>query len=294
MGAYGYLAYTVCACLAMLGGISFQIFILVNPVCWTHDWASSCWHGPAAWFVAHVVRKGSAVLQSKGRRTCPGLRHPAPQSCSLAAVQVPHHCCSQLKLLQSAVVRTMLLAAHPAPVQANAAAAAHGRRPLSSARASHNPKLCVPCRGSCLASSGGHLRTSLAGLQLQWQAQVGATLPAAPVCIPCCGSSSASASVDTIQALPSGPKCSFRGFYMLLTDRPRGPDQHLLQRSQFAKIKAHAVEPSTCSERGRGCRGKAWGVRMDLRTRRVIPAKVELPSLLQVGRSALALLAAPQ
>ena len=81
---------------------------------------------------------------------------------------------------------------------------------------------------------------------------------------------------------------------MLLTDRPRGPDQHLLQRSQFAKIKAHAVEPSTCSERGRGCRGKAWGVRMDLRTRRVIPAKVELPSLLQVGRSALALLAAPQ
>ena len=45
--------------------------------------------------------------------------------------------------------------------------------------------------------------------------------------------------------LSSGPMCRVYGLCMLLTDGPRGPDQRLLQRSQFAKIKAHVVESST-------------------------------------------------
>ena len=114
-------------------------------------------------------------------------------------------------LLQSASIHTVSLAAHTAPAQANAAAAAHGRRSLSSARAPHRPELCVPSRGGCPASSGGHLRTSLAGLQLQRQAQVGGMLPAEPICILRWGTSSASGSDGTGHPSVTGAKCSCHG-----------------------------------------------------------------------------------
>ena len=131
MGAYRYLAYTVCACLAMLGGISFQIFILVNPVCWTHDWASSCWHGPAAclWLMLSVRARPCRKAKDAGHVQDLGILLHSPvawlpskcrttvaRSSNCCRVQWSARCCLRLTLLlcRQTLLRRLTAGGHSA------------------------------------------------------------------------------------------------------------------------------------------------------------------------------------